>query len=339
VIETRTSEVVFARAINWTIAAAMERDPAVFIIGEDIGAFGGAFGVTKGLYEKFGAPRVLDTPISEAGLVGVAAGAAMMGMRPIVEIQFSDFLANAMDQIVNQAAKVHFMFGGKASVPMVIRTPFGGGVGLAAQHSQSLEAWFYHVPGLKVVAPSTPDDARGLLLAALDDPNPVIFFEHKLLYATKGQMQESLDRIPLGHAAIRRRGGTATVVSYSFALHRVLQAAEALAADGIDLEVIDLRSLFPLDLETVLASVERTGRLAVCHEAVTRGGIGADVVAQVCASRAFSKLKAPPLRIGARESPIPYSPPLESYVLPSAERIESELRSWLCPSRAESKDG
>jgi len=328
---TKTSEVVFGKALNWTIATAMEQDPNVFIIGEDIGTFGGAFGITKGLFEKFGAQRVLDTPISEAGLVGVAVGAAMMGMRPVVEIQFSDFLVNAMDQIVNQAAKVHFMFGGNASVPMVIRTPFGGGVGLAAQHSQSLEAWFYHVPGLKVVAPSTPDDARGLLLAAIDDPNPVIFFEHKLLYATKGPMQESLERIPLGAAAVRRKGSTATVVSYSFALHRLLEAAEKLAADGIDLEVIDLRSLFPLDLETVIASVERTGRLAVVHEAITRGGIGGDIVAQVCASPAFRSLKGPVLRIGAKESPIPYSPPLESYVLPSAERIEAELRTWLRP--------
>jgi pyruvate/2-oxoglutarate/acetoin dehydrogenase E1 component len=328
-LETQTAEVLFGKAINWTITTAMEHDQNVFIIGEDIGAFGGAFGITKGLFETFGASRVLDTPISEAGLVGVAVGAAMMGMRPVVEIQFSDFLVNAMDQIVNQAAKVHFMFGGNVSVPMVIRTPFGGGVGLAAQHSQSLEAWFYHIPGLKVAAPSTPDDARGLLLAAIDDPNPVIFFEHKLLYATKGPMHESLERIPLGKAITRRQGSTATVVSYSFALHRTLEAAERLAGDGIELDVIDLRTLFPLDLESVLASVERTGRLAVVHEAVTRGGVGGDIIAQVCASPTFDKLQGPVLRIGAKESPVPYSPPLEAYVLPSAERIEAELRAWL----------
>ena len=330
-IETKTAQGTFGKAINWTISAAMEHDPDVFIIGEDIGPYGGAFGITAGLYERFGKARVLDTPISEAGLVGVAVGAATMGMRPIVEIQFSDFLLNAMDAIVNQAAKLHFMFGGNVTVPLVIRSPFGGGVGLAAQHSQSLEAWFYHIPGLKVVAPSTPDDARGLLLAALDDPNPVMFFEHKLLYATKGPVQESLERIPLGRAAVRRQGASATVVSYSFALHRTLEAAEKLMEYGIDLEVIDLRTLFPLDIETVIASVERTGRLAVCHEAVVRGGIGGDIVAQVCASRAFSKLKGPVLRIGAKESPVPYSPPLESFVLPSVERITAELKAWLRP--------
>ncbi|HTX03073.1 MAG TPA: alpha-ketoacid dehydrogenase subunit beta [Candidatus Acidoferrales bacterium] len=328
-IETTTAETLFGKALNWTITTAMETDPNVFVIGEDIGQFGGAFGITKGLVEKFGKPRVLDTPISEAGLVGVGVGAAMMGMRPIVEIQFSDFLVNAMDQIVNQAAKVHFMFGGNVNVPIVIRTPFGGGVGLAAQHSQSLEAWFYHVPGLKVVAPSTPDDARGLLFASIDDPNPVIFFEHKLLYSVKGPMNESIERIPLGKAVVRRPGTDATVVSYSFAMHRTLEAAEKLAAKGIDLEVIDLRTLYPLDIETVIASVERTGRLAVCHEAVIRGGIGGDIIAQVCSSRTFSKLKGPVLRIGAKESPVPYSPPLESYVLPSAEHIESELQTWL----------
>lgn len=328
-IQATAAQVLFGKAINWTITAAMETDPNVFVIGEDIGQFGGAFGITKGLVEKFGKPRVLDTPISEAGLVGVGVGAAMMGMRPIVEIQFSDFLVNAMDQIVNQAAKVHFMFGGNVNVPMVIRTPFGGGVGLAAQHSQSLEAWFYHVPGLKVVAPSTPDDARGLLFASIDDPNPVIFFEHKLLYSVKGMMHESMERIPLGKAVVRRPGKSATVVSYSFAMHRTLEAVEKLAADGIDIEVIDLRTLYPLDIETVIASVERTGRLAVCHEAVIRGGIGSDVVAQVCSGNTFSKLKGPVLRIGAKESPIPYSPPLESYVLPSALHIESELRAWL----------
>ncbi len=328
-IQTTTAETLFGKALNWTIATAMETDPNVFIIGEDIGQFGGAFGITKGLVEKFGKPRVLDTPISEAGLVGVGVGAAMMGMRPIVEIQFSDFLVNAMDQIVNQAAKVHFMFGGNVNVPMVIRTPFGGGVGLAAQHSQSLEAWFYHIPGLKVVAPSTPDDARGLLFASIDDPNPVIFFEHKLLYSVKGPMLESIERIPLGKAVVRRPGKDGTIVSYSFAMHRTLEAVEKLAAGGIDLEVIDLRTLYPLDIETVMASVERTGRLAVCHEAVIRGGIGGDIIAQVCSSKVFSKLKGPVLRIGAKESPVPYSPPLESYVLPSAEHIESELRAWL----------
>ncbi|MHB8146570.1 MAG: alpha-ketoacid dehydrogenase subunit beta [Vulcanimicrobiaceae bacterium] len=322
--------VTFGKAINWAIQRALEDDPRVFVIGEDIGKFGGAFGITAGLYDQFGPKRIRDTPISEAGLVGVAVGAAMMGMRPIVEIQFSDFLLNAMDAIVNQAAKAHFMFGGNASVPLVIRTPFGGGVGLAAQHSQSLEAWFYHVPGLKVIAPSTPDDARGLLFAAIDDPNPVLIFEHKLLYSTKGPVSQSAERIPMGRAVIRRPGSDASVVSYSFAVQQTLQAAEMLATEnGLDIEVVDLRTLFPLDMETVTESVTRTGRLAVCHEAVVRGGIGADIVAQVCSGDAFAKLRDRVLRIGALESPVPYSPPLESFVLPSVERIAEELRNWL----------
>lgn len=321
-------EMTYAAALRWAMDQALERDSRVFLLGEDVGGFGGAFGVTAGLIDKYGPERVRDTPISEAGIVSAGVGAAIMGMRPIVELQFSDFITNAMDPIVNQAAKVHFMFGGAMSVPLLIRAPFGGGAGLAAQHSQSLEAWFYHVPGLKVVAPATADDARGLLLAALEDPNPTLLFEHKLLYARKGPVRTTLEPEPLGVARVWREGKDATVVAYSMMAHRALEAADTLANEGLDLEVIDLRSLVPLDIETVVRSVEKTGRLVVCYEAAKRGGIGADIVAQIAESPSFDFLDAPVLRVAGLETPIPYSPELERVVIPSTERMVEEVRRW-----------
>jgi pyruvate/2-oxoglutarate/acetoin dehydrogenase E1 component len=307
----------------------MERDPRVFVMGEDIGVYGGAFGVTAGLVEKFGKERVRDTPISEEAIVGAGIGAALVGMRPIVEMQFSDFIMNAMDQVVNQAAKIHFMFGGQVSVPLVIRGPAGAGTGAAAQHSQSLEAWFHHVPGLKVAMPATPDDARGLLLAAIRDPNPVIVFEHKLLYKVSGPVELSDQPIPLGQAAVRRPGMHATVVTYSLMVWRVLEAAEVLSRDGWEIEVIDLRTIYPMDCDTIIASVKKTGRLAICHEAVQRGGVGAEIAARVWESDAFDWLDAPLLRIAGLNTPVPYSPPLENAFMPSVDRIVHDLARWL----------
>ncbi|MDA8194889.1 MAG: alpha-ketoacid dehydrogenase subunit beta [Thermaerobacter sp.] len=322
-------EMTYAAAVRYALEQEMERDPRVFIMGEDIGVYGGAFGVTMGLVERFGKERVRDTPIAEEGIVGAGIGASLVGMRPIVEIQFSDFIMNAMDQVVNQAAKIHFMFGGRMHVPLVIRGPAGAGTGAAAQHSQSLEAWFHHVPGLKVVMPATPDDARGLLLAAIRDPNPVIMFEHKLLYKMKGEVEESGEALPLGQARIARPGRDATLVTYSFMVHRVLEAATLLAGEGWDIEVIDLRTIVPMDLATVTASVGRTGRLAVCHEAVGRGGIGGEIAARVWESEAFDFLDAPLLRITGLDTPVPYSPPLEQAFMPSVERIHDSVKSWL----------
>src|SRR3954463_3122837 len=258
-----TRELTYAEAIREGLAQAMEADPRVFLFGEDVGVYGGAFAVSGDLYHRFGAERVVDTPISELALAGAAVGAALTGMRPVLEIQFSDFVTLAMEQIVNQAAKIRFMFGGKASVAMVVRLPGGSGTGAAAQHSQSLEAWFAHVPGLKVVQPSTPHDAKGLLLAAIEDPNPVLIFEHKLLYKTKGHVPEAPYTVPIGVAEIRRPGSHASVIATSVMVGRALAAAERLAGEGIDLEVIDLRSIRPIDTATIIGSACRTGRVLI----------------------------------------------------------------------------
>lgn len=322
-----TRELTYAEAIREALAQAMEADPRVFTLGEDIGVYGGAFGVTGDLVHRFGEERVIDTPISELGIAGAAVGAAITGMRPVLEFQFSDFVTLAMEQIVNQAAKIRFMFGGKASVPMVVRMPAGSGTGAAAQHSQSLEAWFAHVPGLKVVQPSTPYDAKGLLLAAIDDPNPVLIFEHKLLYKTKGHVPAEPYRVPIGTAVTRRAGSTATVVATSIMVHRALEAAEALAAEGIDAEVIDLRSLRPIDTATIEASARRTGRLLVVHEGVRTLGIGAEIAAHVAGSEAFDFLDAPIMRLGGRDAPLPYNPVLEKAAVPQVPDIVAALRS------------
>jgi acetoin:2,6-dichlorophenolindophenol oxidoreductase subunit beta len=319
-------ELTYAQAIQEALAQAMEADERVFLMGEDIGVYGGAFQVTGDLVHRFGEDRVMDAPISELGQAGVAVGAAMAGCRPVLEFQFSDFATLAMEQIVNQAAKMRFMLGGKASVPLVMRFPAGSGTGAAAQHSQSIDAWLAHVPGLKVVQPATPHDAKGLLLSAIDDPDPVMVFEHKLLYKMKGDVPEEAYRVPIGKARIARAGRDATVVATSIMVHRSLEAAEVLAGEGIDIEVIDLRTLRPLDTATIIESVKKTTRLACVYEGVKTLGIGAEISAMIAESEAFDYLDAPILRLGGAESPIPYNPMLEKAAVPQAEGIAEGLR-------------
>lgn len=321
-----TREMSYAEAIRDALRLAMEEDPRVVLMGEDIGVYGGAFGVTGDLVERFGPERVMDTPISELGGAGVAVGAAMTGLLPIFEFQFSDFAALAMEQIVNQAAKMRYMLGGEAAVPVVFRMPSGSGTGAAAQHSQSFEAWFGHVPGLKVVQPSTPADAKGLLLAALADPDPVIVFEHKLLYKTKGPVPEGRYTVPIGKAHVAREGTDLTVVASAIMVHRALQAAERLAAEGISAEVIDLRSVRPIDRDTIVGSVRKTGKLLCVYEGVKTMGVGAEVAAMVAESEAFDFLDAPILRLGGAEAPIPYNPDLERAAVPQADTIEAAAR-------------
>src|SRR6478609_9967754 len=323
---TEIRELSYAEAVREALGQAMEADERVFLFGEDVGVYGGAFGVSGDLFHKFGPERVIDTPISELGIAGAAVGAAITGMKPVLELQFSDFVTLAMEQIVNQAAKIHFMFGGKATVPMVVRLPGGSGTGAAAQHSQSLEAWFAHVPGLKVVQPSTPHDAKGLLLAAIDDPNPVLIFEHKLLYKTRGPVPEEPYRVPIGTAAVRREGPDVTIVGSSIMALRAAAAAERLAGEGIDAEVIDLRSLRPIDLPTIAASVRRTHRLLVVYEGVKTMGIGAEVAALVAGSEAFDFLDAPIARLGGAEVPIPYNPVLERAAVPQEDDIVAAVQ-------------
>jgi acetoin:2,6-dichlorophenolindophenol oxidoreductase subunit beta len=323
-VEVRTLS--YAEAIREAMAIALESDPAVILMGEDIGVYGGAFQVTLDLIDRFGPDRVMDTPISELGGAGVAVGAAMTGLKPIFEFQFSDFAALAMEQIVNQAAKMRYMLGGEASVPVVFRMPAGSGTGAAAQHSQSLEAWFGHVPGLKVVQPSTPEDAKGLLLAALADPDPVLIFEHKLLYKMKGEVPSGYYTTPIGKALVRRSGADVTIVAGAIMVHRALEAAERLAAEGIQAEVIDLRSIRPIDHETILESVRKTGRLLVVYEGVKSYGVGAEISAMVAESEAFDFLDAPIMRLGGAESPIPYNPDLERAAVPQTADIEDAAR-------------
>ncbi len=316
----------YSEAIREAMAIAMEADPTVILMGEDIGVYGGAFQVTLDLVDRFGPDRVMDTPISELGGAGVAVGAALTGLKPIFEFQFSDFAMLAMEQIVNQAAKLRYMLGGEASVPVVFRLPAGSGTGAAAQHSQSIEAWFGHVPGLKVLQPATPEDAKGMLLAALADPDPVMIFEHKLLYKMKGPVPEGSYLTPIGKALIRRAGTDVTIVAGSIMVHRALEAAEKLAAEGISAEVIDLRSIRPIDHETILASVRKTGRLMVVYEGVKAFGVGAEISAAVAESDAFDYLDAPILRLGAADAPVPYNPDLERAAVPQVDTIEAAAR-------------
>ena len=320
-------ELTYAQAIQEAMAIAMERDDRVFLMGEDIGVYGGAFQVTGDLVNRFGEDRVMDTPISELGGAGVAVGAAMTGMRPIFEFQFSDFAALAMEQIVNQAAKMRYMLGGAVSVPLVMRLPAGSGTGAAAQHSQSMEAWFAHVPGLKVLQPSTPYDAKGLLLAAIEDPDPVLIFEHKLLYKMKGAVPEGYYTVPIGSAAIRRPGTDVTVVASSIMVHRALDAAALLAGEGIEAEVIDLRSLRPLDTRTLIDSVKRTTRLVCVYEGVKTLGIGAEISALIAEGEAFDYLDAPIVRLGGAECPLPYNPQLEKAAVPQVDDIVAAVRA------------
>jgi len=300
----------YAHAVNLGLMDALRADDRVIVLGEDVAEAGGSFKVTRGLLESYGATRVIDTPISEATIVSAAVGAAMSGLRPVVEIMFMDFITLAMDALVNQAAKARFMFGGKTSVPMVVRTPHGGGLSAGPQHSQCLEAWFAHVPGLKVVCPSTPQDAYSLLRSAIDDPDPVIFVEHKGLYGLRGEVDSSV-KVPIGHAAVVRQGRALTLVSYGATVAVCLSAAKQLAEkNGIDAEVIDLRTLQPWDKATVLASVRKTHRVAIVHEAVQAFGVGAEIAACI-AEEAFDELDAPVMRVGAPFMPVPFSRSLE----------------------------
>jgi pyruvate dehydrogenase E1 component beta subunit len=320
------AELTYAQALNQGLRQAMEADSRVFLVGEDIGTYGGAFGVSAGLIDIYGSERVIDTPISEAGIAGAILGAALTGMRPVGEIQFMDFITLSMEQLVLQAAKVRFMFGGKASVPFVLRTPGGSGTGAAAQHSESLENWFVHVPGLKVVMPSSPYDAKGLLLAAIDDDNPVIFVEHKLLYKIKGDVPEEPYRVPLGLTKVVREGQHVTVVATSVMVQRSLEAAGQLAQEGIELEVIDPRTLKPLDDAPIIESVKKTGRALVVHEAPEMGGFGGEVVARIASSEAFGYLEAPIRRLAGLDIPIPYNRNLEYHAVPQVENIVAEAR-------------
>lgn len=320
-------ELTYAQAVREALKIAMTRDERVFMLGEDIGVYGGAFGISDGLIEEFGPERVRDTPISEAVIAGAAVGAAMTGMRPVAEIQFMDFITLSMEQLVLQGAKIRFMFGGKATVPMVLRTPAGSGTGAAAQHSQSLEAWFVHVPGLKVVMPSTPYDVKGLLLAAIEDDNPVIFVEHKLLYRTKGHVPEGYYTVPLSQSEVKREGRDLTVVATSIMVPRALEAAEILALEGIELEVVDPRTLKPYDSGIITQSVIKTGKALVVHEAPKTGGFGGEVVAEIVSGEAFDYLDAPVRRLAGLDVPIPYNRELERAAVPQVEDIVREGRA------------
>ena len=322
-------ELTYAQAINEAMSEEMRRDENVFLMGEDIGVYCGAFGVTKGMLAEFGPQRIKDTPISEAAFVGAGVGAAILGMRPIVELMFSDFMAVCYDQILNQAAKLHFMFGGTVKVPMVIRTASGGGTGAAAQHSQSLENMYCHVPGLKVVAPSTPADAKGLLISSIRDENPVIFLEQKLLYRTKGLVPDGEYTIPLGSADLKREGSDISIITYGRTVPMCLDIANRLECENIDVEVLDLRSLYPLDTKMIIKTAKKTGRVVVVHEAHQFGGFGGEIVSTITDSEAFFYLDAPVKRVGALHCPIPFNPYLEAQVLPSIERIEETVRSLL----------
>jgi pyruvate dehydrogenase E1 component beta subunit len=319
-------EITYLEAIREAMTQEMERDETVFLIGEDIGEYGGAFQVSYGMLEQFGPDRILDVPITELALTGAAVGAALIGMRPIAEIMFMDFTTLASEQLVNQAAKLRFMFGGKATVPMVLRTPSGSGTGAAEHHSQSLEAWFTHVPGLKVVQPSTPYDAKGLLVSAIRDNNAVLFVEHKLLYKSKGPVPEELYTIPLGKADIKREGKDLTIVATAIMVQRSLEAAEELAKEGIDVEVVDPRTLRPLDKDTIIQSVKKTGKVLLVYEAVKTGGPGAEFAAVIAESEAFGYLEAPITRLAGREVPIPYNRELEQHSVPQVKDIIEKAR-------------
>lgn len=326
---TDVRELTYAQAIHEALALALADDPSVFIMGEDIGVYGGAFQVTGDLVHRFGPDRVRDMPISELGGAGVAVGAALTGMRPVFEFQFSDFATLAMEQIVNQAAKLRYMLGGAVSVPLVMRFPAGSGTGAAAQHSQSLEAWLAHVPGLKVVQPATPHDAKGLLLAAIADPDPVMIFEHKLLYKMKGPVPDGHYTVPIGSAEIRRAGRDVTIVATAIMVHKALDAARTLAEEGIEAEVIDLRSLRPMDTGTLIDSVKRTSRLMCVYEGVKTLGIGAEISAVIAESEAFDYLDAPIMRLGGAEAPLPYNPDLEKAAVPQVPDIVAAARAMV----------
>jgi pyruvate/2-oxoglutarate/acetoin dehydrogenase E1 component len=310
----------YREAVSEALREEMARDETVFLLGEDVGQFGGVFQATAGLWEKFGPSRVMDTPISEQAIVGAALGAALAGLRPVAEVMFVDFTTLAMDQIANQCAKFHFMTGGQAVVPVVIRTQGGVGIGDAAQHSQSLEAWHTHIPGLQVVMPSTPYDAKGLLKASIREDNPVVFIEHKLLYQTEGPVPEEEYTIPLGKADIKREGRDVTIITWSKMVLDCLEACAALEKESIHGEVVDLRTLTPLDLDTVVESVKKTGRAVIVHEACKTGGYGGEIAALIV-EHAFDFLDAPVKRVAAVDTPVPYAAPLYRAVIPNPDKI------------------
>ena len=318
-------EITFAEATLVAMREEMRRDPLVFVIGEDMALQGGVFGQFKGLPEEFGVGRVLDTPISETSIVGAAVGAALCGARPVVDMHFADFIACAMDEMVNQAAKARYMFGGQCSVPLVLRMPDGAINSAAAHHSQSMEAWMLHTPGVKLVAPANPYDAKGLLKSAIRDDDPVLYYEHKALFKTRGEVPDEEYLVPLGRAAVRRAGADVTIVSYSLMARRCLEAADELARDGIRAEVLDLRSLRPLDWDAIATSVRKTHRVVVAHEACRTGGVGAEIAARI-GEELFDDLDAPVLRVGAKDVPMPFSPPLEKFVLPGPADVVAAVK-------------
>jgi 2-oxoisovalerate dehydrogenase E1 component beta subunit len=319
-------EITYLEAIREALAEEMRRDARVFVLGEDVGPYGGAFGATQGLYDEFGEMRVIDTPISESAIVGISIGAALRGYRPVAEMQFADFIACGFDQIVNQAATLRYRYGGRASVPIVVRAPSGGNVGGGLYHSQNPEAWFVHRPGLKVVAPSSAYDAKGLLKAAIRDDNPVVFFEHKYLYRrAKGPVPEGDEDVPIGVAATRREGGDVTLVTYGAMVQPSLEAADRLAREGVEVELIDLRTLLPLDKDAIFRSVDKTSRALVVHEDVKTLGIGAEVSALLMEER-FDRLDAPVLRVTSPDTHCPFSHVLEQANLPDADTITEALR-------------
>ena len=322
-------EISYLEAIREALFEEMRRDDKVFVLGEDVGVYGGAFGITKGLHDEFGEYRCLDTPISESCIIGVSVGASLRGYRPVAEMQFGDFITCGFDQIVNQAATLRYRYGGRAACPIVVRAPVGGNVAGGLYHSQNPESWFVHRPGLKVVAPSTPWDAKGLLKAAIRDDNPVIYLEHKYLYRrAKGPVPEGDDIVPIGQAAIRREGRNATIVTYGAMVAVALDAADRMAAEGVEIEVMDLRTLSPWDRDAVFASLEKTSRVLVLHEDVKTLGMGAEIAATIMEER-FDQLDAPVLRVTYPDSHCPFSSVLEQQNLPNADRVTDTLRRLL----------
>ena len=324
-------ELTYREAVRDALSSAMRQDEDVFIMGEDIAEMGGSMGVTQGMLDEFGADRVRNTPISEMAIVGTGIGAAMQGMRPVVEIMYQDFLTLSMEQLVNQAAKHRTMRGGQLKVPLTIRTQGGAGWSPGAQHAQQLEAWFVHVPGLKVAFPSTPEDVRGLLWSAIYDDNPVVFFEHRLLYPLKGEVPEQIEAIPFGKARIMREGTDVTVIAIGRMVPEALQAAEQAEAEGISVEVLDPRTLLPLDEEAIIRSVQKTNRCVTAHEAVTRGGFGAELTA-VVQHGAFDYLDAPIERVGAKFAPLAFAPAMEQWVVPHAADVLAAIKRTVARS-------
>ena len=323
--DSMAEAITYLDAISEGLREEMRRDKSIFLLGEDIASYGGAFKVTRGFVEEFGEERVIDTVLAEAAIIGAATGAAIVGMKPVAEMQFADFVSNGFNQIVNVAAK--FYYRNFVPVPLVVRLPSGGGIHGGPFHSANPEGWFFHVPGLKIVAPATPYDAKGLMKAAIRDPNPVLYFEHKFLYRhIKAEVPDNDYIVPIGKADIKRSGSDISVITYGTGVHWSLQAASSVASDNIDVEIVDLRTLLPLDTETILASVSKTGRVLVVHEDTLTGGIGAEILALVT-EHAFGNLDAPPMRVASPDAPVPYAPTLEEYFLPNAGKVAEKLRA------------